>query len=99
VTEWDEFVAFSIRRRRRQRCDCAVYVVYDGRNALDASRWTEAGLRVMQVGPTLSPAGDIWLNPAAEMRLRRLALDLHGRSTLRLTAGRVEGRIEELQSE
>jgi UDPglucose 6-dehydrogenase len=67
ATEWDEFVdvdpaavAAALRLR----------TVYDGRNALDATRWTEAGLRVVQVGrPTLPPpARSARLDPSADTR-------------------------------
>ncbi|MES2991915.1 MAG: UDP-glucose/GDP-mannose dehydrogenase family protein [Pseudomonadota bacterium] len=73
VTEWDEFVAFepdTVAAALRLR------TVYDGRNALDAARWTEAGLRVVQVGrPTRAPATrSIQLNLAPEDRPGRVSL-------------------------
>ncbi|KQW38001.1 UDP-glucose/GDP-mannose dehydrogenase family protein [Rhizobacter sp. Root404] len=77
ATEWDEFVAFdpdAVAAALRLR------TVYDGRNALDAARWTEAGLRVVQVGrPILPPsARSLRLNLAAEQRARRVPLRAAG---------------------
>jgi UDPglucose 6-dehydrogenase len=73
VTEWAEFVEFdpdAVASALRLR------TVYDGRNALDAARWTDAGLRVVQVGrPTLPPSKrGIRLNLAAEERPGRVSL-------------------------
>ena len=47
ATEWPEFVDFdpaAVARELRLR------TVYDGRNALDAAEWGNAGLRVRQIG-------------------------------------------------
>jgi UDPglucose 6-dehydrogenase len=83
VTEWDEFVQFdpdTVAAELRLR------MVYDGRNALDAMRWTDAGLRVVQVGrPPLPPtARSIHLNLAAEERAGRVSL--RGARTLGIAA-------------
>jgi UDPglucose 6-dehydrogenase len=77
ATEWDEFVAFdpdAVAAALRLR------TVYDGRNALDAARWTEAGLRVVQVGrPILPPsARSLRLNLPADQRARRATLRTAG---------------------
>ena len=47
VTEWPQFLAFDPARAARS---LRLLTVYDGRNALDATTWTAAGLRVVQVG-------------------------------------------------
>jgi UDPglucose 6-dehydrogenase len=47
VTEWPEFVAFD---PGRVAAALALRAVYDGRNALDATAWCAAGLRLVQVG-------------------------------------------------
>jgi UDPglucose 6-dehydrogenase len=47
ATEWDEFVACP---PTRVAAALSLRIVYDGRNAVDATRWRSAGLRVVQVG-------------------------------------------------
>ncbi len=73
VTEWREFVEFD---PAQAAAELRLRTVYDGRNALDAARWTGAGLRVVQVGrPTLAPAApSIQLTMAPEDRPGRVSL-------------------------
>jgi UDPglucose 6-dehydrogenase len=47
VTEWDEFVACP---PEQVAAALSLRTVYDGRNAVNATRWRSAGLRVVQVG-------------------------------------------------
>jgi UDPglucose 6-dehydrogenase len=47
VTEWPEFVAADPAAVAAQLAD---RIVFDGRNALDAPRWSRRGLRIVQIG-------------------------------------------------